>query len=122
MGLKTENVTSRVVLLGGNHFESGSITLAASMTMPAGAVLKRDGANFALASDGDEFAAVNPFELKNETAAEKSFGFRAIVDGRVRADMLRIGEAGTTAAQNDRLRKVGILPVKVTDLSHTDNQ
>jgi hypothetical protein len=36
--------------------------------------------------------------------------------------MLRIGSAATDAAANDRLRKIGILPVKVTDLSQLDNQ
>jgi hypothetical protein len=44
------------------------------------------------------------------------------MDGRVREDMLRVGENAATVADIDKLRKVGILPVKVTDLSHPDNQ
>ena len=121
-GMKTENVTNRVVMLGDNEFEGGQITLAAGVTAVAGAVLKRDGNNFALAAAGDTFTAVNPFEIKNETAADKTFGFRALVAGRVRADMLRVGSAPTGVADNDKLRAYGILPVKVTDLSQKDNQ
>ena len=63
-----------------------------------------------------------PFDLTNDKADEAVLGFRALVAGRVRADMLRIGDAVTTAAQNDMLRNVGILAVKVTDLSQLDNQ
>jgi hypothetical protein len=109
-------------MLGDNYFESGTITVPANSAIAAGAVLKRNGAAFAAAAAADDFVAVNPFEIKNETAAAKEFGFRAIVAGRVRADMLRIGSAATDAAANDRLRKIGILPVKVTDLSQLDNQ
>jgi hypothetical protein len=118
----TENITNRVVMLGDNEFQGGKITLAAGATAVAGAVLKRSGADFALAAAADEYTAVNPFEIKNDTEAAKTFGFRALVLGRVRADMLRVGAAATTVADNDKLRKVGILPVKVTDLSQKDNQ
>jgi hypothetical protein len=123
-GVKTENVTSRVLMLGDNNFSSGKITLAAGATLVAGAVLKRGTGNveFATATSTDEYAAVNPFEIKNETGAAKVFGFRALMDGRVRKDMLRVGNAAATVADIDKLRKVGILPVKVTDLSHLDNQ
>jgi hypothetical protein len=44
------------------------------------------------------------------------------MDGRVREDMLRVGTNAVTVTDIDKLRKVGILPVKVTDLSQTDNQ
>lgn len=124
-GMKTENVTSRVLMLGDNHFQSGKITLAAGATLVAGAVLKRDGGDtltFAAAVSADEYAALNPFEIKNETGAAKVFGFRPLMDGRVREDMIRVGAANVTAADIDKLRKVGILPIKVTDLSIPDNQ
>jgi hypothetical protein len=125
-GMKVENVTSRVVMLGDNHFQSAKITLAAGATLVAGAVLKRAASEldyeFEAATSADNYAAVNPFELKNETAADKPFGFRALLDGRVRADMLRVGTAAVTHADIDKLRNIGILPVKVTDLSQTDNQ
>jgi len=124
-GVKTENVTSRVVMLGDNHFQSGKITIAAGATLAAGAVLKRAGADtitFAIATTADDYAAVNPFEIKNETANSKVFGFRPCMDGRVREDMTKVSGANLTAADIDKLRKVGILPIKVTDLSVTDNQ
>jgi hypothetical protein len=123
-GMKVENVSSRVLMLGGNNFSSGKITLAAGTTLVAGAVLKRGaGANeFTVAAAADEYTAVNPFEIKNDTSNSKVFGFRVLMDGRVREDMLRVGANAVTVADIDKLRKVGILPVKVTDLSQTDNQ
>ena len=123
-GVNVNNVTSKVILLGDNNFHSGKITIAAGAKLAAGAVLKRGAAQdeFAIATSSDEYVAVNPFEIENKTGAPKVFGFRACVYGRVRMDMLRIGPATVTAADVDRLRKVGILPMKVTDLSQLDNQ
>ena len=124
MGIKTENVSNRVLMLGDNNFSAGKITLATGATLVAGAVLKRGAgpAEFEVAAANNEYAAVNPFEIVNDTAAAKTFGFRALMDGRVREDMLRVGAATVTVADVDKLRKIGILPVKVTDLSQLDNQ
>jgi hypothetical protein len=124
-GVKTENVTNRVLMLGDNNFQSGKITLAAGATLPAGAVLKRSGGDtitYAVATNADEYAGVNPLEIKNDTGAEKVFGFRALMDGRVRLDMVKVSDAELTATDIDKLRKIGILPIKVTDLSVKDNQ
>jgi hypothetical protein len=148
-GMKIENVTNRVVLLGDNHFESGIINIAAGATVAEGTVLKRDadgkfapvintdttpGTHGTPASGGgweaeptdpvpgDAPVAVMPFSITNNKAAAADFGFRALVDGRVRLDMLRINGNPITAAQSDMLRGVGILPVKVTNLSQLDNQ
>jgi len=124
-GVKTENVTSKVVMLGDNHFQSGKITLDPNTTLAAGAILKRAGTDtesFELAAAADDYAAINPFEIKNETSATKVFGFRPLMDGRVRLDMVNIGGVALTGADIDKLRKVGILPLKVTDLSKLDNQ
>jgi hypothetical protein len=149
MGMKIENVTNRVVLLGDNYFESGIITIAAGATVAAGTVLKRNadgkfapiintdttpGTHGTPASgggwsaeptdpvSGDVPVAVMPFDITNNKAAATDHGFRALVAGRVRLDMLRINGNPITAAQSDLLRGVGILPVKVTDLSQLDNQ
>ena len=123
-GVNVTNVTSKVVLLGDNNFHAGKITLAAGAKLASGAILKRGSEEneFTEATSADEYAAVNPFEIENKTGASKVFGIRACMDGRVRMDMLRVGTATVTAADVDRLRKVGILPMKVTDLSHLDNQ
>ena len=122
-GMKTNKVTSRVLMLGDNHFHTAKIKIAANTTLVEGAVLKRgaDADTFAVAAAGDDFAAVNPFEIVNDTAAEKTFSFQACFDGRVREDMLRVGAATVSVTDIDKLRKVGILPMKVTDLSHLDN-
>ena len=123
-GMKTENVTNKVVMLGNNEFCAATITLDANQTLVAGAILKRGkGENeFEVAKSADTFSAVNPAEMKNETCAKKIFSFRALTAGRVRQDMLRVGTETVTAADIDRLRGVGIQPKKVTDLSHLDNQ
>jgi hypothetical protein len=128
MGLKVENVTSRVVMLGDNNFESGVIAVAAGAKIAAGTVLKRAGGNtFAPVAnidpeDGDIPTAVMPFDLENGKATSDNLGFRALISGRVRADMLRIAGNPTTPEQNDMLRAQGIIAVKVTDLSQLDNQ
>jgi hypothetical protein len=129
-GIKTEVVTSRVLMLGDNEFQSGVINIAAGAAVKAGTVLKRnnDGKFAPVVSTepaddvpGDVPTAVMPFDITNDKEAAADLGFRALVAGRVRADMLRIGGAPTTTAQNDMLRSAGILPVKVTDLSQLDN-
>jgi hypothetical protein len=147
--MKVENVTSRVVMLGDEFYESGVITIPAGATIAAGTVLKRntDG-KFAPVTNtattpgtpgtpaagggwdappvdpipGDVPTAVMPFDISNGKTVDEDFGFRALVAGRVRADMLRINGNLLTAEQRDMLREAGILAVKVTDLSHLDNQ
>jgi hypothetical protein len=124
-GMTTTNVTNKVVMLGDNNFVSGKIEIAAGASLAAGTVLKRSGADtitFATATSADEYAAVNPFDLENKTSEAKVCGFRPIMDGRVRQDMVKVNGAELTAADIDKLRKVGILPIRVTDLSQKDNQ
>jgi hypothetical protein len=147
--MRVENVTGRVVLLGDNYFESGAINIAAGGTVAEGTVLKRNadgkfapvvntettpGTHGTPASGGgwdeepidpvpgDVPAAVMPFDITNDKPAAADLGFRALVQGRVRRDMLRINGEPITDAQSDMLRGVGILPVKVTNLSQLDNQ
>jgi hypothetical protein len=148
-GMKVENVNNRVVMLGDEHFEGGVITIPAGATIAAGTVLKRDAdGKFAPVTNtaptpgthgtpaagggwdteptdpipGDVPTAVMPFDITSGKTVDADFGFRALVAGRVRADMLRINGNPLSAEQKDLLREVGILPVKVTDLSHLDNQ
>jgi hypothetical protein len=149
MGVKIENVNSRVLLLGDNRFEGGVISVEAGATIKAGTLLKREsGIVWAVVADtagtpanpgtpasgggwtaepspaipGDVPSGLMPFDLTNDKGATASLGFRALVAGRVRADMCEVGGVRTTAEQNDLLRSVGILPVNVTDLSQPDNQ
>jgi hypothetical protein len=136
-------------MLGDDYYESGVITIVAGATIAAGTVLKRntdgkfapvvntdttpgtpgtpsaDGGWTTEPTDpipGDVPAAVMPFDITNKKDAQADFGFRALVQGRVRLDMLRINGLPITAEQRDMLRQTGILPVKITDLSQKDNQ
>jgi hypothetical protein len=147
--MKVENVVNRVVMLGDEQFESGVITILAGGIIKAGTVLKRnpDGKFAPVVNTdttpgtpgtpaagggwevpptdpipGDVPTAVMPFDIANGKDVDVDVGFRALVAGRVRADMLRINNNPLSAEQKDLLREVGILPVKVTDLSHLDNQ
>jgi hypothetical protein len=148
-GMKVQNVENRVLMLGDNYYESGIINIESGALIKAGTVLKRgaDG-KFAPAvsteatpgthgtpasgggwdteptdpAPGDVPAAIMPFDITNGKTAAADAGFRALVGGRVRADMLHIANNPLTPLQCDMLRNVGILPVKVTDLSQLDNQ
>jgi hypothetical protein len=149
MGVKTENVSNRTLLLGDNYFESGSMTVGAGVTVKAGTVLKREAdGKFAPAENtgatpgshgtpaagggwdtepadsipGDVPIAVVAFDITNERNAPADVGFRALIGGRARSDMLTLGGAPLTPAQRDALRACGIIPLSVKDLSRLDNQ
>jgi hypothetical protein len=143
MSMKVTNVKNRVLALGDNLFESGTITVPANGKIAAGTLLKRnDDGKFAIVIDteanpgtpaegggwavepstGDIPVAVMPFDLENSGGAPADFGFRALTGGRVRADMLLVNGTPATTAQKDSLRDYGIFPVKVKDLSQLDNQ
>jgi hypothetical protein len=113
-------VGGKVIGVGNNRFEQGTITLAAGASIAAGTVLKRDGVKFVPAEDGDELLAVAPFDLKNDGAAEADLGFRAIVGGDVRKDLLTVGGAPIATRQVDALRDYSIFAVTVADLSRVN--
>jgi hypothetical protein len=124
-GMKIENVNGAVLLLGDNYFESGVINIGAGETVMAGTVLTRnDGGKFAPVEDPqeDSLLAVMPFDITNDKTAAADLGFRALVQGRVRRDMLRVNGQPITDGQSDALRLFGILPVKAANLSQLDNQ
>jgi hypothetical protein len=148
-GMKIENVVNKVIMLGDDYYENGIINIPAGGTIAAGTVLKRnpDGKFAPVVSTegtpgthgepasgggwateptdpvpGDVPVAVMPFDITSSRSADTDFSFRPLVQGRVRLDMLRIGGQPITPAQSDMLRGVGILPVKVTNLSQLDNQ
>jgi hypothetical protein len=142
-GMVVTNVVNKVVAIGDNLFESGIINVAASTTISAGTVLKRnEDGTFAVAgnvppnpgvpadgggwatppSPGDVPVAVMPFDLANRGNAAANISFRALTSGRVRRDMLTIGGVEITEAQCDALRSYTIIPVKVKDLARLDNQ
>lgn len=135
--MKSEVINNRTLQLGDNEYESGNITLAAGAELNIGVVLKRlASGSFAPVLDTDPVeidsepvpgvpvdipVAVNPAYIKNEGAASANIGFRPLIKGRVRRDMLTINGAAITDEQADMLRNYGIIPVKGYDISREDN-
>jgi hypothetical protein len=122
--MKTQTVEKRVVGLGGNEFETGSITVAANATIKEGALLKRDASGkFTLVTDlaADTPVAINPFDISNTGSAPADMSLRAIVFGSVRADMLHVnGLAVTSPALFDKIRaNTNCTPIHVNDISRT---
>jgi len=123
-GITTQTVENPVVGLGGNEFETGSITVAANTTVKRGAILKRDSTGkFALVTDisTETPVAINPFDIPNPSASAAEMSMRAIIFGPVRADLLNVsGAAITSPAAFDKIRANALcVPVQVTDISRT---
>jgi hypothetical protein len=107
----------KVVGMGFNIFEQGTISVIAG-----GTVLKRSGNAFA-ACDGttnEVPSAVMPFDLTNDGGSIATMGFRALIGGVVRKDLLSLNGAGINKAQADALRVYGIYAVDITDLSRVN--
>ncbi|GHV90455.1 hypothetical protein AGMMS50268_09580 [Spirochaetia bacterium] len=139
-GVTFDTIVNKTLQLGGGKFEQGTITVAAGATIACGTLLKRSGNKFAVAQDippnpgtpgedggwdtppspGDIPLAIMPFDLKNESNAAADMGFRALIGGSVRKDMLNIGGAAITSAHADSLRNYGIIAVHSTDVSRVD--
>ncbi|GHU24426.1 hypothetical protein FACS1894164_11040 [Spirochaetia bacterium] len=109
------------VQLGDNEYETGVITIAAGATVVAGTVLKRSSGKFAAAGSTDTaLIAIVPFDLKNTGSAAADISFRALISGKVRADMLNIAGAALTDAQRDSLRDYGIIAKKIHNISRVE--
>ena len=119
-------IESKALQLGDNVYEQGAIAVAAAMEVKAGTLLKRDGnKKFAIATASDTPLAVVPFDMKNTSTATVNLGFRAIIGGLVRKDMLNINGAALTSAHADSLRDYGIIAVDTTNLArvpHTQGE
>jgi hypothetical protein len=140
---QTRHPENKSLFLGNNEFETGLLTVPAGTTIPAGALLKRVDNKFAPVLNtspiqinvgdsstidvpvpgvpADAPVAVNPVEVKNPGGAPADIPFRALVSGKVRADMLSVDGQPITAAQADMLRVYGILPRRLNDISRTEN-
>ena len=124
-GVRNESVESKAVGLGGNEFETGVLNVAAATTIPAGALLKRDAAGkFALVTDltADTPVAINPFDIPNKGSAAADMSLRAIIFGRVNANMLNVSGAPVTSpALFDKIRANTLcVPIQTTDISRTE--
>ena len=127
-GMKAHDVVNKALLLGDNHFETGAINLAAGAEIKEGAFLKRGTGKYFLkvtttsGDDAEEPVAILAVGIKNEGSAATDISIRACIDGKVRADLLNVDGTQATSAQIDLIRKYGIVPIYVTDVSRSDNQ
>jgi len=121
--MEKRKVENKSLFQGDNDFETGILTVAAGVTVPAGAFLKRNtNGKFSVVTDtGNQTpCAVNPVEVKNTGTTEADIPFRALTSGKVRQDMLSVNGEAITDAEADMIRIYGIRPKKVTDLSWVD--
>jgi hypothetical protein len=139
-GVTFDTIVNRALQLGGGKFEQGKITVAAGATIIGGTILKRSGDNYAVAEDippnpgtpadgggwatppsaGDIPIAVMLFDLKNESSESAVMGFRALIGGSVRRDLLNLDGEPITNAQADALRNYGIIAVASNDVSRVN--
>jgi len=126
-GIRSQTVENKAVGLGGNEFETGSIIVQAGATIPAGAVLKRGYSGiFELVTNlaSDTPVAINPFDIPNTdpTGHGIQASMRAIIFGRVRADMLNINGNPVTAPKDfDKIRANTLcIPIATNDISFTE--
>ncbi|MDR3191579.1 MAG: hypothetical protein LBT87_00775 [Treponema sp.] len=61
-----------------------------------------------------------PFDLANEGTAPADMGFRALIGGSVRRDLLNLDGEPITNAQADALRNFGIVAVASNDVSRVN--
>jgi hypothetical protein len=138
-GVTFDTITNTALQLGNNKFMQGVINIPSGSTVKAGTILKRENGKFAVATDtppnpgnpaagggwetppspGDIPLAVMPLDLKNEGAAA-DIGFRALIGGMVRRDLLNINGESITDAQADALRDYGIIAVASKDVSRVN--
>jgi hypothetical protein len=121
--MKSEVINTRTIQLGNNEYEAGAIVIPAAGEITIGAVLKRTGSVFELVTNsGTETpVAVNTSHIENTGGTPITVGFRPMISGMVRRDMLTINGAPITDAEADMLRDYGIIAVKGTDISREDN-
>jgi hypothetical protein len=142
-GITEQIVNNPVVPLGDNVYETGAITVPAGGVIPAGVVLYRNSGKFVPVTDVSPITisvdvsgdltnvsipgtlvqvpvAVNPFDIKNPGQAPADFSIRALVSGKVRADLLTINGDPITVDEGDMLRNYGILPIRVNDISRLE--
>jgi hypothetical protein len=140
-GIQFTVYENKALLLGDNFFEGGSISVDAGDEIKEGAFLKRtSGHTFDLVTDTDPFeadvsgtetpipgtsndvpSAVLITGVKNEGSAARLFSIRPCIAGRLRADLLHVNGIQATPEQIDLIRRTGIVPVYVNDVSRLDN-
>ena len=118
-GVNFSTIESKALQLGDNDYQQGTISVAANTTIKAGTILKRVAEKkFAVATGADTPVAIVPFDLENDKATTANVGFRAIIKGKVRKDLVNLNGDPVTSAISDSLRDhCGIITVDSTDVS-----
>jgi len=130
-GIKSQIVETNAVGLGGNEFENGTMTVESGSPIMRGALLIRDqttGRFIPMTNTTETPVAINPFEFKNDSDSTRNMPIRAIVFGRVRADLLvlgttRLGDipSPTRELLFDKIRATALcIPIQGTDISRTE--
>jgi hypothetical protein len=112
------------LMLGDNEFETNVITLAAGASVAEGDMLKRNGTKFEKVTDTatETPVAIATAAASNTGAAAADIPSRPTISGKVRAGKVTVNGVAATLAQLDMIRRVGLVPIAVTDLSKKDNQ
>jgi hypothetical protein len=124
-GVNFSVIESKALQLGNNKFEQGTISVAANTAIKGGTILKRSGEKkFAIATASDTPVGIVPFNLENESDVTVNLGFRALISGEVRKDMVNLnGSVPITSAVIDSLRShCGIIAVDTTDVSRLGSE
>jgi hypothetical protein len=122
-GVNFSVIESKALQLGNNKFEQGTISVAANTAVKGGTILKRDGEKkFAIATVSDTPVGIVPFDMENESDVTVNLGFRALIGGEVRKDMVNLNSsAPITSATVDSLRShCGIIAVDTIDVSRVN--
>lgn len=116
--IREEVIDTSSMLLGNNEFETAVCTVEANSEIKAGSFLQRENGKFILsAPEGTVISALATCDLKNDGSGSKDFPCRVLISGKVRDDKLNVYGSPATVEHLDLLRAVGIIPVKVNDLS-----
>jgi hypothetical protein len=121
-GVTFDTIVNKALQLGGGKFEQGTISLAEGDTVKAGTILRRaTDKKFEPASPDDTaLIAVVPFDITYSGQDRADMGFRALIGGQVRRDMLNISGEAITDAHADALRDYGIIAVASNDVSRVN--
>jgi hypothetical protein len=115
-----DTITSTSLRQGNNEYEQGVINIGADATVKAGTLLARDGDKFSIAEAAADIIAVVPDDLTNSSNVAADIGFRALIGGSVRGDLINFNGDPITKAEADCLRDYGIIVVNSTDLSRVN--
>ncbi len=112
------NSISGFVIFGAEYL-SDVVSSGTAVTIPAGSLLKRDGANLVVSENDDEHIAVLPVDVVFTAAGTKSM--KVLTAGKVDRSKLSANGSALNVADIDALRSFGITAITRQQLSELDN-